>query len=114
MSCAAKFFFSDSEIVSGWNESFWREAGLEDLVTEGYRRIGTEVLVPGQPVGKGLTQKSANELGLLPGTAVATSLIDAHAGGVGMKICYSQKCGSKTKRADSFIRTCIMIQIWLC
>jgi ribulose kinase len=35
-------------------------------------------------VGNGLTQKSADEMGLHPRTAVATSLIDAHAGGVGM------------------------------
>ena len=34
-------------------------------------------------MGNGLTLQSANEMGLLPGTTVATSLIDAHAGGVG-------------------------------
>lgn len=34
-------------------------------------------------MGEGLTQESAAEMGLVPGTAVAASLIDAHAGGLG-------------------------------
>lgn len=34
-------------------------------------------------MGNGLTEQSANDMGLIPGTAIATSLIDAHAGGIG-------------------------------
>ena len=71
-------------MVRGWNDSFWEGAGLGDLVSDGYGRIGMEILAPGKPVGKGLTQQSADEMGLPPGIPVATSLIDAHAGGVGM------------------------------
>ena len=41
------------------------------------------IQLPGQPVGNGLSIKSAIDLGLSPGTPVATSLIDAHAGGLG-------------------------------
>ena len=74
----------DDAVVHGWNDSFWEEAGLGDLVAEGYQRIGLKVLAPGKAIGNGLTQKSAEEMGLLPGTAIATSLIDAHAGGVGI------------------------------
>ena len=70
-------------VIRGWNDSFWEGAGLGDLVTDGYRRIGVDVLAPGEPVGDGLTRQSANEMGLCSGIAVATSLIDAHAGGVG-------------------------------
>ena len=73
----------DDAVVHGWNDSVWEEAGLGDLVAEGYRRIGLKVLVPGKAIGNGLTQKSADEMGLRSGTAIATSLIDAHAGGVG-------------------------------
>ena len=40
-------------------------------------------MAPGTSVGKGLTEKSAEEMGLRPGIVVATSLIDAHCGGVG-------------------------------
>lgn len=39
---------------------------------------------PGQPCGNGLTKNTAREMGLKVGTPVATSLIDAHAGGLGM------------------------------
>ena len=38
---------------------------------------------PGDPVGEGLSLQAAEELGLIKGTPVAASLIDAHAGGVG-------------------------------
>lgn len=38
---------------------------------------------PGAPCGAGLKEDVAEELGLLAGTPVATSLIDAHAGGIG-------------------------------
>lgn len=45
------------------------------------------VLPPGTPVGEGLTNDVAKKIGLLPGTAVGTSLIDAHAGGLGLIGC---------------------------
>ena len=38
----------------------------------------------GEPVGKGLTEKAAGELGLRSGTPVGVSIIDAHAGGLGL------------------------------
>lgn len=44
---------------------------------------GNLVLPPGTCLGSGLTPEAAKELGLPSGIAVATSLIDAHAGGLG-------------------------------
>jgi FGGY-family pentulose kinase len=38
----------------------------------------------GERVGKGLTSKAAADMGLSEGTAVSVSIIDAHAGGIGM------------------------------
>lgn len=50
---------------------------------------GNDVRVPGDAVDSGLSIKAAAELGLLKGTPVGTSLIDAHAGGLGMIGCYA-------------------------
>lgn len=74
---------TDSDLNQGWNDSFWNGIGLDDLVTEGYSRIGTTVLSPGAPVGRGLEECVACELGLALGTPVGTAVIDAHAGGLG-------------------------------
>ena len=43
----------------------------------------SKVSSPGEPVGKGLTKTAAADLGLWNGMPVGTSLIDAHAGGLG-------------------------------
>ena len=74
----------DDRVTHGWNDSFWQQMGLEDIVHEEYIRIGTVMLTPGEPVGQGLTSEAAVELGLNVGTPVSAALIDAHAGGLGM------------------------------
>uniref|UniRef100_A0A803N4I5 FGGY carbohydrate kinase domain-containing protein n=1 Tax=Chenopodium quinoa TaxID=63459 RepID=A0A803N4I5_CHEQI len=53
----------------GWDDEFWEEIGLGDLVDGHHAKIGIFVF---------------QELGLEAGTPVGTSLIDAHAGGVGV------------------------------
>ncbi|XP_074893330.1 FGGY carbohydrate kinase domain-containing protein isoform X3 [Buteo buteo] len=68
----------------GWDDSFWKMIGLEDLMKDKYEKIGNHVLSPGESVGKGLTPEAAKDLGLPEGIAVAASLIDAHAGGLGV------------------------------
>ncbi|KAJ0031310.1 hypothetical protein Pint_14195 [Pistacia integerrima] len=50
----------------GWDDEFWEEIGLDDLIDGHHAKIGMV------------------ELGLVEGTPVGTSLIDAHAGGVGV------------------------------
>jgi len=77
-------FSAGSDVTQGWNDSFWNGIGLDDLVSEGYSRIGTDVLSPGTPVGRGLLEGMALELGLSPGTPVGAAIIDAHAGGLGL------------------------------
>jgi len=69
--------------VGRWDESFFQEVGLGDLAREEFSRIGQRVRPIGEKVGE-LTSKSASELGLAPGTPVAVSIIDAHAGGLGL------------------------------
>ncbi|XP_030629928.1 FGGY carbohydrate kinase domain-containing protein isoform X2 [Chanos chanos] len=68
----------------GWDDTFWTAIGLEDLVENRHSKIGEQTCCPGNPVGEGLTQEAAEELGLNKGTAVGASLIDAHAGGLGV------------------------------
>ena len=66
-----------------WDSGFFRAVGLGELAEEGFARIGDSVVDIATPLGAGLTEQAAAELGLRAGTPVGASLIDAHAGGVG-------------------------------
>lgn len=66
-----------------WDPDYFRSIGLEDLVDDGFARIGQRIVAPGTRLGSGLTQAAAADLGLRPGTPVGAGLIDAHAGGIG-------------------------------
>ncbi|XP_023731740.1 uncharacterized protein LOC111879507 isoform X1 [Lactuca sativa] len=68
----------------GWDDDFWEEIGLHDLVEGHHSKIGRSVAFPGHALGCGLTPDAAKELGLVSGIPVGTSLIDAHAGGIGV------------------------------
>lgn len=69
---------------SSWDRDYFETIGLVDLLDDGAEKIGSRIVPMGQPVGSGLTERAAAELGLAPGTPVATSIIDAHAGGLGV------------------------------
>jgi len=66
-----------------WDESYFKQIGLGDLADSGFTRIGKIVRPMGEKIG-GLTPKAAEELGLAAGTPVGVSIIDAHAGGLGL------------------------------
>ncbi len=66
-----------------WDASYFEEIDLGELATEGFARIGTDIVEPGTRLGQGLTQEAADAMGLKAGTAVAAGMIDAHAGGIG-------------------------------
>jgi D-ribulokinase len=66
-----------------WSSSYFERLGLEALAADGYAKIGNQIVVPGTPLGHGLTESAARDFGLIEGTPVGASLIDAHAGGVG-------------------------------
>ncbi len=70
--------------IGRWDHTFFHQVGLGDLAHERYRRIGQHVRPMGEPIGEGLTDSAARELGLDPGTPVGVSIIDAHAGGLGV------------------------------
>src|SRR5258708_15081280 len=66
-----------------WSGSYFDRVGLGDLASGEYAKIGNEIVAPGARLGAGLPKSAAHDFGLLEGTPVAASLIDAHAGGVG-------------------------------
>lgn len=68
----------------GWQADFLKAAGLDLFNEERYARIGKTVRPMGEAIGDGLSEVAANELGLRAGTKVGVSIIDAHAGGIGM------------------------------
>ena len=74
----------DTASVGAWDRSYFAAVGLEDLLENGARKIGHCMRPLGEPVGTGLTEEVAAALGLPPGTPVSTSVIDAHAGGIGV------------------------------
>lgn len=74
---------AEADERNGWQSEYFERIGLGDFVEDGYRRIGTRVRPMGERVG-GLTERSARDLGLVPGTPVGVSIIDAHAGGLGL------------------------------
>lgn len=66
-----------------WDSKYFKAIGLDDLAMDNWNKIGSNVLAPGSSCGK-LTLTAASELGLTTETYVATSLIDAHAGGLAL------------------------------
>jgi D-ribulokinase len=66
-----------------WSDSYFECIGLGDLASDNHAKIGNEIVAPGTPLGTGLSKSAAHDFGLLEGTPVGASLIDAHAGGVG-------------------------------
>jgi FGGY-family pentulose kinase len=57
---------------------------LGELADEGFARIGQQVLPMATPVGNGLSAEAAADFGLKAGIPVGASIIDAHAGGIGV------------------------------
>jgi D-ribulokinase len=66
-----------------WSAGYFDRIGLGELLADDGAKIGSEIVEPGTAVGRGLTGVAAAELGLVAGTPVGASLIDAHAGGIG-------------------------------
>lgn len=66
-----------------WDESYFERVGLPELARDGFARIGKQMRPMGERVGS-LRPQAASELGLTVGTSVAVSIIDAHAGGLGL------------------------------
>ncbi|KAF1812784.1 Pentulose kinase [Eremomyces bilateralis CBS 781.70] len=74
--------------VKGWQEDFLTEIGLPELCEDNFKRMGGvdgvngTYLTAGEYVGP-LSERAAAEMGLIPGIAVGSGVIDAYAGWVG-------------------------------
>ena len=96
---------ADAQGPEGWDKTYFEQIGLEDLA---FDRIGQKVTYPGQNIGH-LTEKAAKDLGLKMNISVATGLIDAHAGALGLLATSNIKDISKTLSLICGTSTCHMI-----
>jgi FGGY-family pentulose kinase len=69
--------------TAGWSAAFWSDIGLGDLNDHQFRRIGSTVRPPGCRLGT-LCPERAAELNIDPSAVVASPMIDAHCGALGM------------------------------
>jgi FGGY-family pentulose kinase len=81
--CKWTYLGHENEGRGAWSRSFFEQIGLAELLADDARRIGSVVRPLGERVGL-LSERPANELGLVPGIPVGVSVIDAHAGGIGL------------------------------
>ncbi len=81
--CKWTYVGHENQGRGAWSRSFFEKAGLLDLLDDHARRIGRDVRPLGSRLG-GLTEVAARELGLVAGIPVGVSIIDAHAGGLGL------------------------------
>jgi len=80
--CKWTYLGHRGEAGEGWDDGFLAAIGLAELASDNHAAIGAELAPPGRLAGR-LTAQAAEEMGLVPGIAVSTSLIDAHAGALG-------------------------------
>lgn len=89
--CSLTCKWNYDAINGRWPDDYFESIGLQEL--KDHSKIGKKVLFPGDRVG-GLSAASAMEMGLLEGTAVACSMIDAHAGALGLIASRSEMDGN--------------------
>ncbi|KAF2813709.1 Pentulose kinase [Mytilinidion resinicola] len=74
--------------VKGWQEDFLTDIGLKDLCEDNFKRMGGvdgvngKYLTAGELVGT-LSERAAQDMGLPPGIAIGSGVIDAYAGWIG-------------------------------
>lgn len=72
-----------------WSMGFFQQLGLNELCADSFAMIGKKIAAPGAAIGAGLNEMAAEQLNLVVGTPVAGSMIDAHAGALGMIGCHA-------------------------
>ena len=62
------------------------------LLTQTFTLLGTDIRLPGEACGAGLSSKAASELGLWQGMAVSVGMIDAYCGSIGKVLLWLFGC----------------------
>lgn len=91
--CSLTCKWNYDAVKGAWADDYFKTIGLEELAADGFSKIGKKILFPGDRIG-GLCQEAANAMGLAPGTPVGCSMIDAHAGALGLIAARSDELGS--------------------
>lgn len=114
-------YIIDEAGYHGWPGDLFELVGLKDLLDENASPIGSNIKFPGTPQGSGLSLAVAQELGLKPGTPVATSLIDAYAGALALFACHADVpleqrlaliCGTSTCHMLSVSQPTFIDGVW--
>ena len=92
--CSLTCKWNYDAVNGAWSKDFFKSIDLEELTENSFAKIGSKILFPGDRVG-GLSEDAAKAMKLLPGTAVGCSLIDAHAGALGLIAARSERLGSE-------------------
>ncbi|KAF6203914.1 hypothetical protein GE061_002252 [Apolygus lucorum] len=89
-SVVCKWMFDASPDTRRWCKELLSRLDLDDLLEHDCHKIGSVIKTPGDPCGEGISALAAHALNLLEGTPVGTSIIDAHAGGLGLIGCRAE------------------------
>ena len=81
--CSLNCKWNYDSVNQKWPVDYFKMIGLSELTENNFSIIGSKVLFPGDRVGE-LTENAAKSMGLKAGTPVACSMIDAHAGALGL------------------------------
>lgn len=81
--CSLTCKWNYDAINDKWPADYFTLIGLQELTSNNSSKIGNKILFPGDRVG-GLTEEASKKMGLLIGTPVGCSMIDAHAGALGL------------------------------
>lgn len=81
--CSLTCKWNYDAVNGSFPRDFFDAINLSELIENDFSKIGNEILAPGDFVGS-LSEDAAKEMGLEPGIAIGCSMIDAHAGALGL------------------------------
>lgn len=90
--CSLTCKFNYDAVKGEFPSDYFEEIGLGELTENDFSKIGNSILAPGQLVGM-LSEEAAEDMKLPAGIAIGCSMIDAHAGALGLIGSQSKELG---------------------